>query len=608
MQSNRSDPSCTEVLAHAAQTLHSDLVMNTNTDVVVASNANRSNPRPIDSGSSAVWQAVDANDDTNEADFRQPAEGNAYLGDSGYMSMFSPTYTAQSNDLMVGLNFVPIPLSQTLRACYAEIFNDQCSAFCPVLDDGIMQDPEFGQSLLLQQALALVSSRLQPSLLGGDDPATHYKTARELFHSFTEMNPMASLIAIMLFYWYSTVSPNVLSMDGPWYWTGVAIRQAQEMGLHRRTRRLQHPSLLKYPSLGRRIWWTLFVRGPTLVTSPMLQPTDSTLSQARERLTSMCQGRPCIINVKDCDVPRLTPKDLPNCSPTQAGLFIQWVNLCEIVGKIAKDLRRHPDLSKDCHKLSEALAEWAWNLPKYAQLSYADGFASNYHRDVCQLHLPYLSALTLLDLKRSAAHHDSSPPIVAMLASSCVAKIFENFLVRGSLRFLQGMSGWYITMALLTLLPMRRLPILTAALEGPIHILQVALNDMAQRWPSSKMFENGINTLLSSLTRDGGQSSAPPSFTISIGDKTDASEPQLQRLRGLQQRTERSFNAGTLGSDHVQLSLKVFPGASKQTTPLFDVLLSLTEPVDLPTYTDDFNDVLFDLFENNFDAHTFNIP
>lgn len=187
-------------------------------------------------------------------------EGTAYLGDSGYMSMFSPTYTAPpSGDLKVELNCVVKPLSQTLRTCYSETFNDQCSTFCPVFDDGIMEDPEFGQSLLLQQALALVSSRIQPSLLDGEQPATYYKKARELFHTFTEPNPTASLIALMLFYWYSTVSPNILSMDGPWYWTGVAIRQAQEMGLHQRTRRLQHRSLIKYPTLGRRIWWTLFV-------------------------------------------------------------------------------------------------------------------------------------------------------------------------------------------------------------------------------------------------------------------------------------------------------------------------------------------------------------
>lgn len=303
---------------------------------------------------------------------------------------------------------------------------------------------------------------------------------------------------------------------------------------------------------------------------------------------------------------RLTASDLPGSSPTRAGIFIQWVNLCEIVGWIAKHLRRHPDASQDSHRLHEQLKDWAWSLPEYAKLSYVDGLASNFNRDVCQLHLPYLSSLTLLDLKRCAKHHSSGPPVVAMLASSCVAKIFENLLMRGSLRFLQGMAGWYITIALLALLPAHRIPAFTTATEGPIHILRVALKDMAQRWPSSKMFENGINTLLVSLTGDSA-SGAIATSTITDNGQGVMSESQFQRLHGLQQRTERSFDVETLGSEHIQLSLKYFPGATTHTTLLFDVLLSLTEPVDLPAYADDFSDVLFDFFENNIDTMDFNI-
>lgn len=185
----------------------------------------------------------------------------SYLGDSGYMSMFSPTYTKPSSGeaLRVDQSYTVSPLSATLRSCYLEVFHEYCSTLCPILDQNMLDNPYSGRSLLLEQALALVSTTIQPPLLGAHDSAIHYVKAKELFNALTESNPLASLIAVMLFYWWSTCSPNVVSKNGTWFWTGIAIRQAQELGLHKRHQAAQCHFPGDSPGLRSRIWWTLFV-------------------------------------------------------------------------------------------------------------------------------------------------------------------------------------------------------------------------------------------------------------------------------------------------------------------------------------------------------------
>lgn len=198
---------------------------------------------------------------------------SSYLGESGYMSLFSSTYTmhASESSRQPGLQFVVSPLSRILHDTYLEVFETYLATFCPILDRDTVDNSAFSNSLLLQQALALVSSRIQPALIGGYDPGAHYDAAKYLFHQHSEPNPLVSLVAVMLFYWWSTRSPNIVSMNAVWYWTGIAIRQAQEMGLHRYSQSERRRWAGDKPSFRRRIWWTLYV-------SRILQGKDGVLT------------------------------------------------------------------------------------------------------------------------------------------------------------------------------------------------------------------------------------------------------------------------------------------------------------------------------------------
>lgn len=56
------------------------------------------------------------------------------------------------------------------------------------------------------------------------------------------------------------ISPHTVHKDAAWWWTGLAIKYAQQLGLHREPKSAEDVGGTAMQGLRRRIWWTLFVR------------------------------------------------------------------------------------------------------------------------------------------------------------------------------------------------------------------------------------------------------------------------------------------------------------------------------------------------------------
>lgn len=190
------------------------------------------------------------------------------FGDTGYMTLFSHDNVVSGDTVapgqlpahLVGAYTIPV----ILRDAFLETFMEQCFIWCPILDRDFLQGDSNGriildESLLLQQALALCGTRVNPPLIDSKDPAVHYQHVKQMFYSNSEKDPLVRLISIMLLFWWSLGAPNLPNMDNAYWWTGIAIRMAQEMGLHREPQAHESSSLGSVLGLRRRIWWTLFV-------------------------------------------------------------------------------------------------------------------------------------------------------------------------------------------------------------------------------------------------------------------------------------------------------------------------------------------------------------
>lgn len=184
----------------------------------------------------------------------------AYLGETGYMSMFrnEPAEDGTASHHEPSAEHRPDVLPPVLQESYLDTYSEYCYTWCPILDRTTMETcPEFADSLLLQEALALLGSHISPPLMPHPKPSHHYLRARRLFYDNHEDQPLTRICAVMLLYWWSTGPPNVASIDTNWWWMGASIRLAQEIGIHRE----QEPVHLIRPGesmgLRRRIWWTL---------------------------------------------------------------------------------------------------------------------------------------------------------------------------------------------------------------------------------------------------------------------------------------------------------------------------------------------------------------
>lgn len=507
---------------------------------------------------------------TSEA---RPEPRDGYPVDTGFSHVYGPEIQSDARNQELRnaerpLEMIILP-EPDLQQSFAETYFEYCYTWCPVLDRERLP-LELAHSPLLVNALAVVGSHIQPPMIPHDGPATYYERATSKFYNDEEVDVMISLKAISLFYWWSPRPPSILHRHSSWWWTSVVIRHCQQLGVHREPapdHPLRHSIDL---SLRRRIWWTAF---------------------ARERLTAICQSKPCVIDPEDCNISLPTLDDFPDPQDKLKGeIFIYWVRLCAIIGRVAKFLTR--SFGSDCPfpaDLGRELIHWVQSLPPHLQLPINADRTTSFNRDIHQLHLPYLAVIIILHLKRSSQPLPQAYP-PAILAASCVARILKDTLARSGTRFLMAITGWYCGTAFIALLQACRIDGLAKAAHEDLDILALAAKQLGTMWPTANVFSEGFQRLRASAT----DLDAPISGTAA----TSAAVTALQRPL---ESTE--IGAGGMNIVNGIDWVEYFPFATMQTSGVAERLLA---PQTVEMFLDDaFPEAMLhfdDLFEqyNNF--------
>lgn len=274
-----------------------------------------------------------------------------------------------------------------------------------------------------------------------------------------------------------------------------------------------------------------------------------------------------------------TVEDFPPEHASQGEIFVYYVRLTEIIGHVSRRLNFGRQGSPSIIDLAKSLQTWVQTLPPHLALPFESSRTDSrdFQRDVHQLHLPYLTAITLLYMDASN-HALPKASVTAVLAASCVARIFEDFLARGSIMFVSGIGGWYVAIAILALLHGAQMPELRKNAYEQIDILMIALREVAKSWYSSKMFLNVL-------------------------EKHVNNQPTGQQQKSL---SGNVFENGTpsptwsnLASSDGLDCLAFFPRHSAQTTNLFGILYADTAAETLlnVSWPIDFDTSLLDLFD-----------
>lgn len=272
--------------------------------------------------------------------------------------------------------------------------------------------------------------------------------------------------------------------------------------------------------------------------------------------------------------------------------MIHWIRLCGIVGRVGKQLARRTvsETTPVPLHLFVELREWAHSLPVHLRLPFSAHRTAVFSGEIHQLHLPYLTSITILHLSKSTQPLPKACT-AGVLAASCMARIFKDLLARGSLRFLKGMAGWYIAIAMLALLHARQVKHLSAATDQQISILRLALKEMAKMWHSSKMFDVGFERLL--------RCAEPAHSPETTGLRSQADQVSHMAASML---AELATHDG--GVD----VLDYFPYATAETTPPFAILMAENQtPFPEPESLNDLTMQLHGLFETPFEELNYDV-
>ncbi|KAK2747399.1 hypothetical protein FQN55_005148 [Onygenales sp. PD_40] len=355
---------------------------------------------------------------------------------------------------------------RAVREGLIDAFMRRCAPWMPIVERSWLAERHGNQpSILLLQAVFLAGSRVSSSSAVSAYATSNefYRRAKALFWSGYEKNTITVITAVCILHWYNPEGPEHVSINTSGFWNRIGVGLAYQIGLHK------EPPPGRDAALRRRLWWTLF---------------------ARDCLISAGHGRPRAVNPDDCDVRPLSKEDFYGTT-MDGPLFIAYTELASLLGDLTQcSCRKYISRHKRQY-IESALYRWTRELPEYLHLFRRvypnDGSSTKlalapYSFEARQLHVLYFIILAILFRSSPPA---STPSAAAVLASSFVAGIFEDFLARDEIRFLGPIFTFYLLASGVGLLSCYRYPHMWAKAEQDLRVIYNSQKELSTRWPSA---------------------------------------------------------------------------------------------------------------------------
>ena len=238
--------------------------------------------------------------------------------------------------------------------------------------------------------------------------------------------------------------------------------------------------------------------------------------QARDCCISVAHGRPRAIKLYDSDVPLPCESDLRASGLAMPARFVSYVKICLILADIAERHHLPKTFPSDNRlELETKLRAWIQALPSELKI-YEEQQPRRlrpYDFETRQLHVAYLAALVIANHPRSI---NDPPSRVAILASSLIAGLFDEFLIRDDVRFLGPIFTFYLLAASLTQLSCCQYTSLRAAAEFDLRVIERAQVELEKKWPSA----TGSQRLYSKVRdRIFGQATSAAAAALPLPDR-----------------------------------------------------------------------------------------
>ncbi|KAJ5143456.1 uncharacterized protein N7515_002243 [Penicillium bovifimosum] len=382
----------------------------------------------------------------------------------------------------------PISVQKELIAS----FNTHCAPWTPVVDPKWLD--ESAPSMLLLQAIFLAGSRVSKAHL---DYGSSETSETAFFFGGCD-NPLISIVAACLLHWYNPVGPEDVSTDTSGFWIRTAGAMAFQIGLHK------EPSPhARDRGLRRRLWWSLVVR---------------------DNIISVGVGRPRTINLRDSNVLPPSMSDFP-VKNFKSRLFLAYCTISQLLGDtVESHLRQEISLQRKID-LENAVYRWAKQVIPKLQSSVAEQEdAPICTLQIRQMLIMYFVVITILHRSPTPG---SVPPAASLVASSFIAGIYEEFLLRDELRYLGPVFAFYPLCAGVSLLSSCRYAHLQSTAEHEITVMKLSLQKLSERWLSAVGPLRALNNLTEKVREQGHFEEPPPTLDSDVASFFEGFDSKL---------------------------------------------------------------------------------
>lgn len=196
----------------------------------------------------------------------------------------------------------------------------------------------------------------------------------------------------------------------------------------------------------------------------------------------------------------------------QAQLFLAYCTIsCHLGDTVECYLRREISRQRRVD-LENAVYRWAKQvIPKLHSSAALQEDPITSHHEVQQLLVMYFVVLTIIHRSPTP---NSVPPAASLVASSFIAGIYEQFLLRDELRYLGPVFAFYPLCAGLSLLSSCRQAQLQITAEHELTVMKLCLQKLSERWLSAVGPLRALNKLTERVREQGTFDGPPPSLDI----------------------------------------------------------------------------------------------
>ncbi|TLD35417.1 hypothetical protein E2P81_ATG11536 [Venturia nashicola] len=390
----------------------------------------------------------------------------SYLGRSEYIEAINdeeeaPPHStrglsAQDLEILKIQGAFEMPI-RAYRESLIDNFWTRCWPWTPIVERNWIEGrPQNAISILLLQGMMLAGSRVSSSPVTYGPPEDFYKKGKMLFWMGAERDPMLMCVGALLLNWWNPEGPEHFSIDTSGFWLRIAVGLAYQIGLHR------EPQSKTDAAIRRRLWWSIVTR---------------------DCLINAGHGRPRAISLQKTDVLPPSVRDFEG-DVNSFDLFSAYLGISMILGDLTQCFLQKGQFMENKSRIEDRTFRWMKTLPESLQLCYPQNSRPlrAYSFEARQLHVQYFISVIILN---KTAPPSTTPSSASLLASSFVAGIFEDFLVRDELRYLGPIFTFYLLAAGVCLLSSYRYAGLWHTAEQDLQIVIKSQEELGKRWPSA---------------------------------------------------------------------------------------------------------------------------